>query len=139
MDTNIQSSSIDRQHEIPGKQPLPVSKQSTTEEMASAAVVDLPLTPRVNEEHIRAESSWMQWYNALKQVFPIYLATHLAFFVTTCLSVLFTLKDFSWQALPLFTLWQSWDVWDSGIFTAIAKYGYTNFNEMAFFPLYPLL
>jgi Gpi18-like mannosyltransferase len=139
MDTNIQSSSIDRQHEIPGEQPLLVSKQSTTEEMVSAAVADLPLTPRVNEEYIRAESLWMQWYNALKQVFPIYLATHLAFFVTTCLSVLFTLKDFSWQALPPYTLWQSWDLWDDTIFTAIAKYGYTNFNEMAFFPLYPLL
>ena len=138
MDTNMQSDSIDwQQHEIPGEQALPVSKQSTTEEMASAAVVDLPVTPRVNEE--RAESFWMQWYNALERVFPIYLATHLAFFVTTCLSVLFTFKDFSWQALPLFTLWHSWDLWDSTNFTMIAKYGYTSFNGMVFFPLYPLL
>src|SRR5258708_34717210 len=138
MDNNMQSDSIDwQQHEIPGEQGLPVSKQSTTEEMASAAVVDLPVTPRVNEE--RAESFWMQWYNALRRVFPIYLATHLAFFVTTCLSVLFTFKDFSWQALPLFTLWHSWDLWDSTNFTMIAKYGYTSFNGMVFFPLYPLL
>ena len=140
MDTNMQSDSIDwQQHEIPGEQALPVSKQSTTEEMASAAFVDLPVTPRVNEEHTKAESFWMQWYNALIRVFPIYLATHLAFFVTTCLSVLFTFKDFWWQALPLFTLWHSWDLWDSSIFTAIAKYGYTYFSSMAFFPLYPLL
>src|SRR5260221_1974825 len=138
MDTNMQSDSIDwQQHEIPGEQALPVSKQSTTEEMASAAVVDLPVTPRVNEE--RAESFWMQWYNALERVFPIYLATHLAFFVTTCLSVLFTFKDFSWQALPLFTLWHSWDLWDSTNFTMIAKYGYTSYHGMVYFPLYHLL
>jgi Gpi18-like mannosyltransferase len=140
MDTNKQSNSNNwHQHEIASEQPLPVRKQSTTAERASVAVVDPPLTPMVNEEHSRAESFWMQWYDALKQVFPIYLATHLAFFVVTCLSVLFTLKDFSWQALPPYTLWHSWDLWDSTIFTTIAKYGYTNFNQMAFFPLYSLL
>ncbi|MFL5703009.1 MAG: mannosyltransferase family protein, partial [Ktedonobacteraceae bacterium] len=140
MDTNKQSNSNNwHQHEIAREQPLPVRKQSTTAERASVAVVDPPLTPMVNEEHSRAESFWRQWYDALKQVFPIYLATHLAFFVITCLSVLFTLKDFSWQALPPYTLWHSWDLWDSTIFTTIAKYGYTNFSQMAFFPLYPLL
>lgn len=81
----------------------------------------------------------MQWYEALKQVFPIYLATHLAFFVITCLSVLFLLKDFSWPALRTSTLWHSWDHWDSSIFVAIAKYGYTKTERTAFFPLYPLL
>src|SRR5258708_13497208 len=120
MDTNMQSDSIDwQQHEIPGEQALPVSKQSTTEEMASAAVVDLPVTPRVNEE--RAESFWMQWYNALERVFPIYLARPLPFFSTTFLSVLFTFKAFSWQALPLFTLWNSCELRDSNNFTMIAN------------------
>ncbi len=81
----------------------------------------------------------MRWYNALRQVFPVYLATHLAFFVTTCLATLFILKDFSWQALPISTLWHSWYRFDTTIFTTIARDGYTNFSRLAFFPLYPLL
>jgi Gpi18-like mannosyltransferase len=81
----------------------------------------------------------MQWYTALKHVFPIYLATHLAFFVITCLSGLFIVKDFSWPNLPIRTLWLSWNHWDTTIYSTIAKYGYTNINRTAFFPLYPLL
>ena len=127
------------QFEIPREQQLPAYEQSTTEGSASATILDGQPPTTANEERSIQKNFWLPWYTALKHVFPIYLATHLAFFVITCLSVLFILKDFSWQALPLRTLWNSWNRWDSTIFTTIAKYGYTDINRTAFFPLYSLL
>ncbi len=85
------------------------------------------------------KTSWRDWYAALRSVLPVYISIHLAFFVITCLSVLFILRDFSWQAKPLYTLWQSWHHWDTGHYMEIATYGYTRIDEFAFFPLYPLL
>ncbi len=131
MDTNIQSKHIAGQQRV--------DEQLPAEGTASVGVVESPLPATEDEKGARAENSWMQWYTALKQVFPVYLATHLAFFVITCLSTLFILKDFSWQALPTSTLWNAWDRFDTTIFTTIARYGYTNFSRLAFFPLYPLL
>lgn len=140
MDTPIQSNSLDKQQfEIPRQQQLPTCEQLTTAGSASSATLDIQLPATANKERSIQENFWMRWYMALKHVFPIYLATHLAFFVITCLSVLFILKDFSWQALPTSTLWNSWNHWDTGLYTTIAKYGYTDMNRTAFFPLYPLL
>lgn len=131
MDTDIQSNRIDRQqHEMAHQQ---------AKEIGHADVVDTALPETAHEEVGSGENSWRQWYSALKQVFPIYLATHLAFFVITCLSTLFILKDFSWQALPAPTFWNSWYRFDTTIFTTIARDGYTSFSRLAFFPLYPLL
>src|SRR5213080_658784 len=39
-----------------------------------------------------AKAAWKSCYTALKNVMPVYVAVHLAFFVITCLSVLFVLK-----------------------------------------------
>lgn len=135
-----QSNSIDKhQFERPREQQLPISEQSITEGSAGAAILDGQPPATANEERSIQKNFWMPWYTALKHVFPIYLATHLAFFVITCLSVLFILTDFSWQALPIRTLWNSWNRWDTTIYITIAKYGYTNINRTAFFPLYSLL
>ena len=82
---------------------------------------------------------WLAWYDALKNAFPVYFAVHLASFVITCLAVLFTMRDFWWGAKPLYTLWQSWHRWDTGVFTTIALHGYRMPQDSAFFPLYPLL
>src|SRR5436305_13402630 len=60
------------------------------------------------------KTSWLNWYAALKAIWPLYIAIHLAFVVTTVLALLFTVKDFSSQFLPLRTLWQSWYRWDAG-------------------------
>lgn len=140
METDTRSNDIaGQQPEKVDKQPVRAYSQSTTDETTSGSTVDASLPSRTSEEHANAGRSWMRWLSALKQVFPIYLATHLAFFVITCLSVLFTLKDFSVEALPLSTIWQSWDIWDTTLFATIARYGYTNFSRTALFPLYPLL
>jgi Gpi18-like mannosyltransferase len=80
-----------------------------------------------------------KWWTAFQEILPIYIATHIAAFVTTCLSVLFIHKDFDWSSSPLSTLWQAWNRWDTGHFTSIATQGYVNALKTAFFPLYPLL
>jgi len=82
---------------------------------------------------------WRKWFASFKEVFPIFLATRLAFFVTTCLSGLFTIRDFYWAPFPLDDLWQWWYRWDTGLFMDIAAHGYTTISHTAFFPLYPLL
>jgi Gpi18-like mannosyltransferase len=126
-------------YEILREQHFSTREQPTVEGSANAATLDGQMSATADKKGSIQQNFWMLWYSALKHVFPIYLAVHLAFFVITCLSVLFTLKDFSWQALPTRTLWQSWDRWDTTHFTHIASYGYTNYTRTAFFPLYPLL
>jgi hypothetical protein len=59
--------------------------------------------------------------------------------VITCLSVLFIIPDFSWKALPLDTLWQAWNRWDSLHYSYLATHGYTDWWRTVFFPLFPLL
>jgi Gpi18-like mannosyltransferase len=127
------------QSDILREQQSPAQEQLTVEASADAATLNGLQSTAVNEKRLIRNNFWMQWSSVLRNVFPIYLATHLAFFVITCLCVLFLLKDFSWQALPISTLWKSWDRWDSGNFTTIARYGYINYARTAFFPLYPLL
>jgi hypothetical protein len=84
------------------------------------------------------KAAWGKWYAALKSVLPVYIGVHLAFFVTSFLSVLFVLSDFSKQSMPLFTLWQAWHHWDTGNFLVVAVHGYTAAHQTAFFPLYPI-
>ncbi len=91
----------------------------------------LPSTPM--------QTFWHKWGEALKQVLPIYIAVHVAFFVISCVSVLFTMPDFQWKGLPLHTLWQSWRHWDSGHFVVVAQNGYVKLYDTAFFPLFPML
>ncbi len=83
-------------------------------------------------------SSWLKWRNASQQVFPIYLATHLAFLILTYLATLFTLGNFSTNFLRVHTLLDSWFRWDSGQYTHIATVGYDQHWTYAFFPLFPL-
>src|SRR5947208_16483103 len=80
-----------------------------------------------------------KWFNAFKNVLPIYISIHLAFFVITCLAALFIIPDFSWKALPIDTLWQSWYRWDSVHYSYLAMHGYTDWWRTVFFPLFPLL
>jgi hypothetical protein len=82
---------------------------------------------------------WQKWYAAFRGVWPVYLAVHLAIFVISCLAFLFSAQDFSGNVLPVASLWQQWQHWDANFYVNIATQGYTTRQEMAFFPLYPLL
>ena len=140
MDTNVQSNNIDEyQYTPPLTQEAPDLTASKVSSPADIVIPNTPLPDDIFSEQSGRRTHWTQWYAAIKNILPVYIATHLAFFVITCLSVLFVLKDFSWQALPTYTLWHSWNRWDAGLFTTIAQYGYTSYNRTAFFPLYPML
>jgi hypothetical protein len=80
-----------------------------------------------------------EWIAAFKHIFPIYLATHIAFALLTYLASLFSIKNFTSTSLSLRTLLTAWDRWDSGQFEAIAMHGYAHRYHAAFFPLYPYL
>lgn len=81
----------------------------------------------------------ISWREALKQIAPIYIATHIAFLALTYLATLFSLGNFSDNALHLRILLDSWYRWDSGQYTHIAQYGYGAAWRTAFFPLFPIL
>jgi hypothetical protein len=108
---------------IPGAIPPHYHKRSFTKAATSTAMA----------------ISRTKWYIALKNIWPIYIGVHLAFFVITCLTVLFVLPGFAKQSAPLYTLWQSWHHWDTGNYLAIALHGYATLNQTAFFPFYPIL
>jgi Gpi18-like mannosyltransferase len=115
----IQSNGVTTTNAIDDKNSLPTSSVRDT------------LTP--------AKASWIKWYSALKNTLPVYIFIHLVFFVITCLSVLFSIKDFSTQSVSISFLWKSWLHWDTINFLAIAMNGYTVPWLTSFFPLYPLL
>src|SRR5579883_2117577 len=70
-------------------------------------------------EDVQRPRAAKKWWAAFQETLPIYIAVHLAAFVTTCLSVLFIHKDFDWSSSPLSTLWQAWNRWDTGHFISI--------------------
>jgi Gpi18-like mannosyltransferase len=80
-----------------------------------------------------------KWLVALRQVLPLYVAIHVAAFITTCLSVLYLQHDFAAAGHPLSVLWQAWHHWDTGNYISIAMHGYGTINRTVFFPLYPIL
>ncbi len=82
---------------------------------------------------------WQKWYGSLRSILPIYISVHLAIFAISCFAFLFVTKDLSGQVLPVATFWDQWRHWDSNFYIQIATQSYTNRQEMAFFPLYPLL
>ncbi len=90
-------------------------------------------------QRIQKRGNWRGWFEAFRRIFPIYLATHIAFFLLTYLVNLFFLSNFSQQALNISDTLEYWDHWDTSQFTAIAQGGYSVAWRTAFFPLYPIL
>ena len=128
------------------KHAVPVTTQPDDideEVTAKIAVVrgdrTIPASERRSSPAKRITSFWMPWYTALKNILPIYLAVHLAFFFITCFAVLFVLKDFSSQNLNIDSWLHSWSHWDANQYDAIALRGYEHWWKTVFFPFYPLL
>lgn len=96
-------------------------------------------TPPPENDFQKTERVNIPWRECFKQIWPIYLVTHLAFVLLTYFAPLFLLRNFSQKGLNISTLWLSWYRWDSGHFTNIATSGYQGLWQTAFFPLYPLL
>ncbi len=86
-----------------------------------------------------ANAEFKAWIGAFKQIFPIYLSTHIAFIGLTYLATLFRVANYSDTYIPLRTFLYSWFHWDSGWYTNIALNGYYSPQPMGFFPLFPWL
>src|SRR6266852_518255 len=80
------------------------------------------------------------WAQAALVVLPAFLLTRFIFLLLTyCGSVLFTVRNYSYQAVTLSSVLRSWYHWDVISFENIATRGYVYRDNAAFFPLYPLL
>lgn len=80
------------------------------------------------------------WWQAMLSILPVFLLTRLIFIVLTYFgSVLFTVSNYSSQALPLSAVLRGWYRWDVIRFQQIATQGYASFENTAFFPLFPWL
>ncbi len=82
---------------------------------------------------------WQGWLEAFQHVFPIYVATRIAFLLLTYLVSLFFFDNFSGQSRTLHDFIEQWNHWDTGQFTNIVQFGYNAPWRTAFFPLYPML
>ncbi|WP_338248452.1 glycosyltransferase family 39 protein [Dictyobacter halimunensis] len=91
------------------------------------------------QEEDQRLSTWKKWRHATIDTLPTFIAIHLAVFVASCMAILFTVKDYSSQVFPLYTIWGEWNRWDTGNFIRFANQGYIEKVNTAFFPLYPLL
>ena len=120
-----------------------LSSLQTQEVRSNTRPSDLPSPPgdALADVAIATTSRQATWLSALTDILPVYIATHIAFLLLTYLATLFafTPKNFSLYSLPLSTLVQSWNRWDSNHFVEIATKGYDVPYRTAFFPLFPLL
>ena len=80
------------------------------------------------------------WWKAVLAILPTFLITRFLFLLLTYFGVvLFTLPNYSNEALPGEALLYSWYRWDAVRFGTIAANGYVSLEYAAFFPLYPFL
>ena len=107
------------------------TQASTHEVPVAATTVQVPTSTLQYIRHT--------WLSATLSILPVYIAVHIGFFLTTCLSFLFTHRDFDGSWVPLSALPEAWHHWDTGFYMVIARFGYQKAEQTAFFPLYGLL
>jgi Mannosyltransferase (PIG-V) len=140
---------------------MDVKDESTTTNIAEDEDIQQPADPAGKDEDIqqpadligptdkienaiKPQAPWRArlapWGQATLAVLPAFILTRIVFILLTYFgTVLFTVSNYSYQALPLSTILRSWYRWDAIHFQAIATQGYAQFENTAFFPLYPLL
>src|SRR5260370_12800205 len=94
-----------------------ITENTEAEEIESTAVSKKPEA---------SQTEFKAWIEAFKQVWPIYLSTHIVFLVLTYLATLFRVDSHTLASFPLKTLLTSWNNWDSNWYTSIAVSGYTS-------------
>lgn len=131
----------------------PIDRANVEADDALASPEDNPVSDKNPEE---AHSSDMpptfkkKWFEAFKQIFPIYFAVHIAVFIIDALSVLFSYTQpyqfygshYQLKApQPVSILWKAWNSFphDTPHFIEIAQHGYEHSWLAAYFPLYPFL
>ncbi|MDQ6660526.1 MAG: glycosyltransferase family 39 protein [Chloroflexota bacterium] len=113
-----------------GLAPTLANKPTLTQKPGNAIKPD-------NESNLLEPRSWLY---ALKQVLPVYIATHVVFLLLTYFAKLFVFqpKNFSGQTFQPSTLLDSWLQWDTVHYLFIAEHGYDIAWRTAFFPFYSL-
>ena len=97
-------------------------------------------TTHPTEKQPKWRSMLDPWWKAMLEVLPVFIATRLLFVLLTYFGViLFTVRNYSPQELSTPILLFSWYHWDVDRFATIAIEGYKQFDNTAFFPLFPLL
>src|SRR5256885_5221908 len=69
--------------------------QATLDAAPSTAIVSTDEAAAAQQEKKAVRSTWPAWFNAFKQVLPVYILLHLAFLILTYLSALFIIGNFS--------------------------------------------
>ncbi len=116
-----------------------------TQQVVESGQAQTATSPTEKPASRGVEASWRAWYEAFRQVWPLYLATRIAFVLLTYLASLFSLQPTptvggsSRGGLSPALLLAAWNRWDSAHFTSIATHGYDTAQRAAFFPLFPLL
>lgn len=101
----------------------------------------IPQTPPLQSQPQPAwYSAFTPWWDATRASLPTFIVTRIVFLLLTYFGVvLFTVSNYSNQALSFHTLIYGWYRWDAIRFSTIAAQGYISFDYSAFFPLYPWL
>ena len=82
--------------------------QATLDAAPSTAIVSTDEAAAAQQEKKAVRSTWPAWFNAFKQVLPVYILLHLAFLILTYLSALYIIGNFSPRTLRISTLWLAW-------------------------------
>src|SRR5438094_3728034 len=110
----------------------------------TATIEDSSLpAPRTSEEgvgtkHPRWSARLAPWWQAALAVLPAFLLTRFIFLLLTYFgSVLFTVRNYSYQVVPLSAVLRSWYHWDVISFEKIAIHDYSieDPTKAAFFQL----
>lgn len=136
--THFKLPSETRKHHLMHVADVPTTKTRLDLDLWRAISGKYPAVDSLPEPQAR-KTFWQSWYPALLKVLPVYIAIHVALLALGCLAFLFTQKDFSTAVMPISTLWEEWNHWDTAHYLNIALHGYYSLVSMAFFPLYPLL
>lgn len=76
----------------------------------------------------------------VRYILGLFLATRLLLLPITYFGYIFLTQGLdSSTPISINTLFDAWQRWDAPIYTRLAEVGYRDFDEFAFFPLYPLL
>ena len=126
---------LDAKHVSTGTHKIEIQTQG----VASAAVSSVDAEPTIQTSPSAVQRFRQTWLQATLSILPVYIAVHIGFFLTTCLSYLFTHRDFDGTWVPFRALPEAWHHWDTGFYMVIAKFGYQTAEQTAFFPLYGFL
>ena len=76
----------------------------------------------------------------IREILWIFLLTRFLLVLVTYFGyIIFTLPKYSSTPVDIVAMCTSWNHWDSANYVRIAEFGYQNYTDVAFFPLFPLL